>query len=46
VDTRELREKYRSFARWYDLAEGFAEAFGVRRLRRSARFRDKYFERP
>jgi ubiquinone/menaquinone biosynthesis C-methylase UbiE len=33
VDTRELREKYRGFAPWYDLAEGLAEAFGVRRLR-------------
>jgi ubiquinone/menaquinone biosynthesis C-methylase UbiE len=34
VDTRELREKYRGFARWYDLAEALPEVFGLRRLRR------------
>ena len=34
MDTRELREKYRGFARWYDLAEALPEVFGLRRLRR------------
>jgi ubiquinone/menaquinone biosynthesis C-methylase UbiE len=34
VNTRELREKYRHFARWYDLAEALPEALGLRRLRR------------
>jgi ubiquinone/menaquinone biosynthesis C-methylase UbiE len=34
LDTRELREKYRGFARWYDLAEGVPEVLGLRRLRR------------
>jgi ubiquinone/menaquinone biosynthesis C-methylase UbiE len=29
-----LREKYRGFARWYDLAEALPEALGIRRLRR------------
>src|SRR5262249_28971744 len=34
MDSRELRAKYGSFARWYDLAEALPEALGVRRLRR------------
>jgi ubiquinone/menaquinone biosynthesis C-methylase UbiE len=34
MDARELRTKYRSFARWYDLAEALPEALGIRRLRR------------
>jgi ubiquinone/menaquinone biosynthesis C-methylase UbiE len=34
VDTRQLRKKYRGFARWYDLAEGLPEVLGLRRLRR------------
>jgi ubiquinone/menaquinone biosynthesis C-methylase UbiE len=34
MDAAELRTKYRSFARWYDLAEALPEALGIRRLRR------------
>ncbi len=34
MDTRQLRETYRRFAPWYDLAEALPEALGVRRLRR------------
>jgi ubiquinone/menaquinone biosynthesis C-methylase UbiE len=34
MDARKLRDKYRGFARWYDLAEGVPEALGLRRLRR------------
>lgn len=34
MNTRELREKYRGFARWYDLAEGIPEVLGIYRLRR------------
>jgi ubiquinone/menaquinone biosynthesis C-methylase UbiE len=34
MDTRELRETYRRFAPWYDLAEALPEALGLRRLRR------------
>jgi hypothetical protein len=31
---RVKREKYRGFARWYDLAEGIPEMLGIYRLRR------------
>jgi ubiquinone/menaquinone biosynthesis C-methylase UbiE len=34
MNTRELREIYRRFAPWYDLAEALPEALGLRRLRR------------
>jgi ubiquinone/menaquinone biosynthesis C-methylase UbiE len=34
MDARELREKYRGFARWYDLVEALPELLGIRRLRR------------
>jgi ubiquinone/menaquinone biosynthesis C-methylase UbiE len=34
MDARELREKYRGFARWYDVAEALPEVLGIRRLRR------------
>lgn len=34
MDARELRAKYRGFARWYDVAEALPEALGIRRLRR------------
>jgi len=33
LTSRELREKYDRFARWYDLAEGIPDLLGVRKLR-------------
>jgi ubiquinone/menaquinone biosynthesis C-methylase UbiE len=46
MDTRELRQKYQGFARWYDLVEAAPEVLGLHRLRRKllARLRGRVLE--